>query len=193
MLPQEFDPGMKKLLTIFSPRGWDEDTSDAYYAVVRRWTQDEWDDVVDEAIRTCDWMPRPKKLLTLRLDLLGRDSETGPPGRASDCDCCFGGLVQFTVERSGMEYERVCACTCDAGQRQLMNTFGEARMMSYLEIFHENPPRVKGVDYGVTSDRVRDWIDGHAPPNQTGRRQAVPAEEPESQDAHEWIDDKLPF
>ena len=60
MLPAEFEPGMKKLVTIFHPKNWDDDTNDAYYGCVRRWTPDEWDDVVEEAVRTMDWMPKPK-------------------------------------------------------------------------------------------------------------------------------------
>tara|TARA_R110000824_G_scaffold226800_1_gene414549 strand:+ start:704 stop:1237 length:534 start_codon:yes stop_codon:yes gene_type:complete len=145
MLVQEFQLGIKKLITIFTPKGWEDATADAYFASVRRWTVEEWDDVVEEAIKTCDWMPRPKKLLTLKLDLMGRDSETGEskPGGISDCECCFNGTILFTVEKNGTESERLCACTCDAGKRQLMNSYGGKRMMSYLEVFNKRPIAVK--------------------------------------------------
>ena len=145
MLPAEFEPGMKKLVTIFHPKNWDDDTNDAYYGCVRRWTPDEWDDVVEEAVRTMDWMPKPKRLLMMKLDLLGRDEAAIESGPVDDCNCCFDGLIQFIFDKNGIEYERVCACTCDAGKKQLMKSYGGSRIKSYLEIFNEPPAPVKDI------------------------------------------------
>lgn len=154
MLPNEFEDGMKKLVTIFNPKGWDDATSDAYFSCVRRWTVDEWEEVVEEAVRTSDWMPKPKRLLMMKLDLMGKDEDGEPLGKPPDCDCCFDGLIQFEIDKGSMTYDRICACTCDAGKRQLMNAYGGSRLKSYIEVFNEQPFPVKA----GTSESVPDII-----------------------------------
>ena len=142
MLPQEFEPGMEKLVTIFNPKNYDENTSRAYHSCVRLWTAAEWEDVVEEAIRTCDYMPRPKRLLMLRLELAERN-EDRDESAAADCDCCFAGLIAFVVRKHSQDYDHVCACTCTAGKRRLMTMYGGHRMKSYLEVFGI-PPTPRG-------------------------------------------------
>ena len=197
MTPTEFEPAMNKMISIFHPKNWDDNASDAYFGIVRRWTYQEWEDVVDEAIRTSDFMPKPKRLLLLRVDLLGKDEESGESGPVPDCDCCFGGLIQFQVQRGSLEYDRVCACTCDAGKRQLMNLYGGVRLKSYIEVFNEQPPVIKEcLPQGVTVSDVSETLRTDMTDAFTQSKDDIVKEAALLEDQHQdnpLSDDGLPF
>ena len=149
MMPSEFEPGMNRLVKIFKPRDWDQETSDAYLATVRRWSVEEWDAVVDEAIRDCEYMPKPRRLLAARSAL--RIDETDDATQSTnDCDCCNAGLIQFTTTVHGMEYDKVCACVCGAGMQQLTKLYGGHRMRSYTEVFGSHPKPIVILPFPAT-------------------------------------------
>jgi len=131
---------MNRLVKVFRPRDWDSESSDAYFAAVRRWRVDEWENVVDSVISETEFFPKPHKLITTRARLNHQPEDQTTAGPiTSGCDCCRSGLVPFTDNKRGMEYERVCACVCEAGMAQLAKLYGGHRMRSYVEVFGRQP------------------------------------------------------
>tara|TARA_R110000744_G_scaffold13770_4_gene39803 strand:+ start:1254 stop:1787 length:534 start_codon:yes stop_codon:yes gene_type:complete len=150
MLPSEFEPGMNRLVKIFKPRDWDQETSDAYLATVRRWSVDEWDAVVDEVIRDCEYFPKPRRMMAARAALRQADETDGATHSTNDCNCCHAGLIQFATTVRGVEYDKVCACVCGAGMQQLTKLYGGYRMRSYIEVFGSHPKPIDTVPVPAT-------------------------------------------
>jgi len=202
MLPEEFKPHIDALVGVFNPRGWDAITETAYYGVVRRWTESELVHVCNIAVQRHEYMPKPKHLIAIYNDLNKKAIDRGDDGFNDDCNCCHGGLIPITAVREGIEYERVCACECDAGKRRWSMKYGGRRMRSYRELFDTPPPQMQEPDaqpnpvfersvskkmiqrtLGVTS--LKDYLD------ETGVQAEI---QKGSNDEDDWPDPKdLPF
>lgn len=120
MLPQEFKPGFEKMVSIFNPYRWNEDSEDVYFNIFCDWPAEEWDQVVSAALRDLDKMPKPKDLFNIRDGIRGARDTTKPNERAvDDCSACDGGRINFLIvnPHNGQVYERQCACDrCEAGE-----------------------------------------------------------------------------
>ncbi len=122
MLPDEFTPGMRKLVAAFSPRGWNADAEDVYWDAFRDWTVGRWDEAVQRAIHTSKYMPKVAELM----DLVGQEKgKVTEPWPETGCGECFQGLLWREVERVTVvenkryarRYEKAFACVCAAGDR----------------------------------------------------------------------------
>ena len=150
MLPEEFKPGIDKLVGVFSPRGWDAVSEAVYFGVVRRWSVAEWDSVIHQCLTTMKYMPKPKELVDLQGQGKARSYET-----FDSCHCCNAGLIPFTVEKFGRTYDKVCACSCESGKARVERKHGKRRMLMYSEIFKEEPRALNQEIVGEISDKVR--------------------------------------
>ena len=161
MTINDFKLDMERLVKIFNPSDWDETREQVYYNVVRSWSAQEWHIVVDQMISGREFFPKPKNIIGARLALRTEERENNKP---PDCSCCDRGLISFSIEYLGIQYDKVCACSCDAGKWHMLKRYGRGRMKSYLEIFNTEPTVITEIDQDDISDPIKQ---GQTPINTT--------------------------
>lgn len=117
MTREEFNPGIQKLVLTLAPRAWSDNRAWAYYQAMKHLSVEAWNRIVSEGCRALERMVSPMKLLQFEVK-----SEKGhPPG----CEKCnYDGLVRYETEWSGISYDKVCACSCEAGKWWAQKNFG---------------------------------------------------------------------
>ena len=200
MLPEEYKPHIDRLVALFHPRSWDTVTETAYFGVVRRWSESEFVHVCNIAIQEHEYMPKPKHLKAIHDRIKNKQrQQTGNRG-GSGCEKCNDGFVPFTVTKGGYEYDKVAACSCEAGKARQEVSYGKRKMKSYVEIFSEEPPMLKlegdvsPAFKAATSKKVQQYAKDTPTMQQYQNRKQVEEQTKDESNATEYpSDDDLPF
>ena len=132
---EKFKTQIDRLTEMYQPRNWTASLEGAYYEIVGKWSAEELADVVNAAVKRYEFMPKPKKLQEI-FDERDRQRRSTLSFRPRvGCGKCDDGFVPFTVQKHGQVYDRLCACTCEAGRRRQLVKYGGKTMRTSAEVF----------------------------------------------------------
>ena len=134
---EKFKIQIDRLTEMFQPKNWTASLEGAYFDVVKQWSGKEFEDVVDTSLKRYEYMPKPKSLQEVYDEKARQKKPTLTFRPRVGCGKCDDGFVPFTAEKNGLEYDRICACTCEAGRRRQRVKYGGRSIRTSAQVFHE--------------------------------------------------------
>ena len=132
-----FDDQMREVALATGSKSPPDHRLDYYY----NYFKDRGDDTdfrraIRTTIETVSFFPKISEILKCWPRKTGTIDSRRPPG----CERCDQtGLVRFVVEREGYEYDRVAACTCEAGRWQQGIRYGKRTMRCIDDVLPPEP------------------------------------------------------
>ena len=124
-----FNTGIARLVKVMRPKEWDYELEIEYYHALQNFADNEFAKCIEVSLRKFKFMPKPSEMADImetdrRSTGTRREERRFTDPDKESCGQCARGLIFYIVTREFMdgvsfdhEYDFVCACTCDLGEK----------------------------------------------------------------------------